>query len=334
VLFLSAIGHHQGYYHEVLLTSLVSFGLGLAYVSWMASFTEGVEARNPALTATGLAIWGLILRVIIFGLFIVLPLVVTAVNPLVDYGTRVQALATKYAAPLAYAQKNPATVAFAKANAATLGFATTHASVVAEASANASELATIAKFAPELAVIQKNPTLFTKLASYSSVASIPPALLTQGIAAAGGGAKGVATLTTIASNKAAITGAVGFATAHPGLIADVTKYAPQLTALAKLKATDGPELAKAAAGGAQLAALAAIPPADAQFLTAHAAAVQKASADNARQWKHWYWVAFAGVIGFLLCIPLLKGRWRPSQAKADEEAHEVMVQNELAKLNA
>ncbi len=30
----------------------------MAYTPWMASFTEIVEARNPALTATGLAIWG------------------------------------------------------------------------------------------------------------------------------------------------------------------------------------------------------------------------------------------------------------------------------------
>jgi MFS family permease len=334
ILFLSAIGHHPGYYHMAFLTALVSFGLGLAYVSWMASFTESVEARNPALTATGLAIWGLILRVTVFGLFLVLPLVVNAVNPLVSYGTRVSALATKYAAPLAYAEKNPDVVQFATAHASVLGFASSHPGVVAEATRDASELATLTKFAPELAVIQKNPALFTRLATYSSVAKIPTALLDQGIAAAGGGAKGVATLGTIASNKTAIAGAVRFATANPAVIADVTKYAPQLKALAALQASNGPELAKAAAGGTELAALAAIPKADQAYLAAHAAAVTKAAANNAREWKHWYWVAFGGVIFFLLCIPLLKGRWSPSQAKADEDAHEAMVQAEMAKLNA
>ena len=42
---------------------MLSFALGVAYTPWMASFTETVEARNPALTATGLAIWGWIVRV-------------------------------------------------------------------------------------------------------------------------------------------------------------------------------------------------------------------------------------------------------------------------------
>ena len=133
VIFLEAIGHHETYYHMALLTCLVSFGLGLAYVSWMASFTESVEARNPALTATGLAIWGWILRVIVFILFLILPLVVNTVNPLVNYGTQVQTLATKYAAPLAFAQSNPDVVNFATKNATALTFAATHPSVIAEA---------------------------------------------------------------------------------------------------------------------------------------------------------------------------------------------------------
>ena len=37
----------------------------MAYVAWMASFTETVEKHNPAATATGLAIWGWILRLVV-----------------------------------------------------------------------------------------------------------------------------------------------------------------------------------------------------------------------------------------------------------------------------
>ncbi len=40
--------------------------LGVAYTPWMASYTETVEHRNPAAIATGLAIWGWIIRVVIF----------------------------------------------------------------------------------------------------------------------------------------------------------------------------------------------------------------------------------------------------------------------------
>ena len=76
-----------------------------------------------------------------------------------------------------------------------------------------------------------------------------------------------------------------------------------------------------------------MPPAAIAYLTAHGAAVQKAAAQTASQWKTWYWVCFGGIIFFLLSIPLLRGRWKPSDAKRDEQEHEAMVQAELAKLN-
>ena len=75
----------------------------MAYAPWMASYTETVEARNPALIATGLAIWGWIIRVVVFVSFLVIPLVVTSVTPLVTYGTTVSAYAAKYKSELAFA---------------------------------------------------------------------------------------------------------------------------------------------------------------------------------------------------------------------------------------
>jgi hypothetical protein len=84
---------------------------------------------------------------------------------------------------------------------------------------------------------------------------------------------------------------------------------------------------------AQLTALSKVPPAALAYLTAHASAVQTAAADTVGQWKTWYWICFGGIILFLLSIPLLRGRWRPRAAKRDEEAHEAMVQAELAKLS-
>lgn len=64
---------------------------GAVYVPWMAAFTETVEERNPALTATGLAIWGWILRVVVAAAFITIPLINSATNPLVADGPAVQA---------------------------------------------------------------------------------------------------------------------------------------------------------------------------------------------------------------------------------------------------
>jgi hypothetical protein len=62
--------------------------------------------------------------------------------------------------------------------------------------------------------------------------------------------------------------------------------------------------------------------------------VVKASSQASGQWRTWYWICFGGVIFFLLCIPIMYGRWRPRDARRDEEEHEAMVQKELTKLQA
>ncbi len=135
VVWLEQIGHHPSYYTLAILVAILSFTLGIAYVPWMASFTETVEAHNPALTATGLAIWGWILRVIVFALFMILPSFLSTVTPLVDYGSGVSAAAAQYSTQLAAAQK----------------------------------------FAPQLAIIQAHPALFTELSAHPTPALIAQA---------------------------------------------------------------------------------------------------------------------------------------------------------------
>ena len=95
VLFIGITGKGlaTGYYHVAVIVSLLSFFLGVAYVPWMASFTETVEAHNPALTATGLAIWGWIIRIVVTVAYLVLPVVVHSMTPLVNYGGKVAAYA-------------------------------------------------------------------------------------------------------------------------------------------------------------------------------------------------------------------------------------------------
>ena len=113
VVYLEQAGHHPGYYTLAAIISILSAFLAVAYCPWMASFTETVEDHNPALTATGLAIWGWIIRVIVFVAYLILPHIVTTVNPLVDYGTQVEAYVHEYpafqvpASTLAVLQKNP-----------------------------------------------------------------------------------------------------------------------------------------------------------------------------------------------------------------------------------
>jgi MFS family permease len=306
VIYLMQAGHHPSYYGLAALLAIMSFALGVAYTPWMASFTETVESRNPALIATGLAIWGWIIRIVIFVAFLIIPAVVNSVTPLVNYGGQVSAYATQYKSQLAFDAAHPDIVATAQK---------IPPAVIATATQDSVQLANAQKFQPELAVIQANPALFTKLATFTDPSKIPPALLGQAIAAAGGGAKGIGVLQTIQANQAAIQGVIA--------------VGPALQTVAPYAA----DLQKIAPYSAQLTALSKVPKAATSYLQAHGAAVQKAAAQSPGQWKTWYWICFGGIIFFLLSVPLLKGRWKPSDAKRDEAEHEAMVEAELAKLS-
>src|SRR5664279_4621653 len=109
-IFASRATHPATAYSSfIVIISMLSVSRGIAYAPWMAAFTETIEERNPALVATGLAVWGWILRVVAALSFLVLPYVVTSVSPVVDYGTQVKAITVQYApqvATLAALQKN------------------------------------------------------------------------------------------------------------------------------------------------------------------------------------------------------------------------------------
>jgi MFS family permease len=326
VVYLLQFGHHPSYYTMAIILAVLSFCLGVAYVPWMASFTETVEARNPALTATGLAIWGLIIRIVVFVAYLIIPLVITSVTPLVNYGSTVQAYAATYKSEIAFATTHPQVVAAAQKIPPSV-IATAQKippSVLATAKTDATQLANAVKFAPELAVIKANPALFAKLATYKNPATIPPSLVAQADKAAGGGAKGLAILSTINANSAAIAGVIAVAPA----LATVAPYASELKTIAPYSA----ELTTIAPYSAQLTALSKVPPTVFPYLKAHGAAVTKAAAGAPGQWRDWWWICFGGMIFFLLSIPLLRGRWRTRDARRDEQEHEAMVQAELEKL--
>ncbi len=307
VLFLlqSKAGHHSFGLIAAYLAVMLFF-LGVAYTPWMASFTETVEHHNPAAVATGLAIWGWIIRVVVFGSSLLLLLVINTVTPLVNYGSQVAGYAAQYPS-LVWAGSHGKIVADATQYSTPLGFAAAHPDIVANAQ----------KFGPELAIIKAHAADFTQAAAYTNPATIPPALLGALVADAGGGATGVAELTKINANKAAIDGVI--ANAAP------------LTALAAVPSSVISEVT-APGVGAQLAALQKVPQSVDKFMAAHASDVTSAAAKSPGQWKTWWWVCVGGLIFFLLSVPLLRGRWSPAKAKQDEEEHEAMVQAELAKL--
>jgi MFS family permease len=103
---------HTSYYMFVLLLSILMVFQAIGYGPWMASFTETVERRNPALTAHGLAVWGWIIRIVVAASAFILPYVVTSVTPLVTYGAQVSTLATQYKSQLVTAAAiDPTTLA-------------------------------------------------------------------------------------------------------------------------------------------------------------------------------------------------------------------------------
>src|SRR4051794_19663047 len=113
----AASAPHTGYHTFALYFILIAGGTGLAYVAWMAAFTETVEKHNPAATATGLAVWGWTIRMVVMASFAILPVVVPATSTLVDQGPRLQALVEQYARPVKVVQTvDPATLAAFKAN--------------------------------------------------------------------------------------------------------------------------------------------------------------------------------------------------------------------------
>ena len=285
VIYLLQAGLQPSYYTLAIILALLSFSLGVAYTPWMASFTETVEARNPALTATGLAIWGWIIRIVVFLSFLLIPVVINSVTPLVNYGAEVSALAAKYKTGL--------------------DFATAHPDIVALAQKYKTQLGEAQQFQPELAALQKDTTdVGTVFLNCATPSKTPKAVQAAAVAAAGGGSAGQAVLTTMCQNATAINDVIK----AQAPLQKIAPYAVPLTALSK------------------------IPAADLAFLKAHATDVQNAANKTVGQWKTWYWICFGGIIFFICCIPLLRGRWKPSDARKDEEEHEAMVDREMAAL--
>ncbi len=304
VIFATRATHPDTSYTSfVIILSLLAVFLGVAYAPWMASFTETVEKRNPALTATGLAVWGLVIRIVIAVSVFIVPHIVTTVSTLVEKGPVAQGLAAKYSAQLTTA---------AKVDSGTL------------------------------AALTKNPNdqtagikAISEITGYSAadVTTVATLAATQGPALAAAQALDTKTATTLLTNPqdaAAAATAVGEITSKLGI--SQAEAVSRLQALAKiptaqliLVSQDG---TKITAATAQLTALGKIPAADTKILNE----ASTASKDSPKQWRNYYWIAVGGEIVFIPLIFLLTGAWSPKRAKREEEEHEAMVAAELARL--
>jgi MFS family permease len=306
VLFaLSATRPETSYHTIAVYFILASAGGGMAYVAWMAAFTETVEKHNPAATATGLAIWGWILRLVVTASLAIFTLVVPATSILVDQATPISEM--KAAHPTEFAiitTVNPADVAAVQASpknpppAALAGVVSATAKAEGATAAEQKalsdvitngELAAAAVLQADpatAAALQANP--LDRVAGVKAVTEVATALKVD-----------AATATKLLQGLPAALPTIG----------KVQKYVGDLTTAGT---TFTPE---------QLS-----------YLKAHGADVARAAEDNPHQWQTWWWVCVAGQLVFLPFVFVLTGRWSPRRAKQDEAEHEQRVQQELAAL--
>jgi MFS transporter, ACS family, D-galactonate transporter len=295
-----------GYYTFAWIMVVIATGSGIAYCAWMASFTETVERHNPAATATGLAVWGWIVRMVVAVSFIGLTSLVSSASPLVDDGPRAQALAAQYSTQLQTLQTiDPATLA--------------------ALSANPRDQAAGLKAVSELVAPQGiQPATVLKLAVLQK--QYPQQIATLQTVDIGT----LLTLQRSPTNQTAINKAVSELIAKfGGTPADA---AARLAALQQVPQADlvvlvtsGPAVAQAEA---QLLSASAIPKADLTLLQT----VQQAQKDSPHQWQQWWWICFAGQLAFLPFVFVMAGRWSPRKARQDILAHENAIDQEMVKL--
>jgi ACS family D-galactonate transporter-like MFS transporter len=308
VLFaLAATDPGTGYYEIAVYFILSASGGGMAYVAWMASFTETVERHNPAATATGLAIWGWILRIVVTASLAIFTLVVPATSILVDQGTRVGEIVEAHPDEVAILSGiDDDTAAALKADPTDVEALSTALGAVARSQGASEEEAR----AVSTAVVERAPQL-------GAVQAIDPATL--------------ATLQSNPFDQAAQGAAVG--DIMRGLGVDQTTAVQLLTSLASPDVQA--DLAQISSYGALLEeAGTAIPADDLAYLAEHGDEVAQAQEDNREQWQTWWWVCIAGQLLFLPFVFVMAGRWSPAKARQDELEHERRVQQELAALQA
>ena len=346
------------YYTFVAILVPLALSLGLTFAPWMAGFTETIERRNPALTATGLSLWGLIVRTVVTVSTFVLPYVVTTVTTLVQDGPTVQAIVDGQDPSL-----DPEQNAVVKAVAADPTIVTKVSSLAATYE---TQLATADALTPD---------------TQDALAANPDDLATQATAVSEISGKSVedvlraVTLSTRYADELVTAEAIDPDTQIPllgtpddptvratatGQIEAALRVSPEeaearLAALLEVPtsdlvflATDGDAVLRAADA---LTALAEVPEADLNYLDQYGTplqdprvqsvlmylqdvgpGVEKAVHDSPRQWQAYFWIAVGGELMFIPLIFVMAGAWRPRTALRIEQAHRAAVDAELARL--
>ena len=192
--FIQRANHPYSSFHQIIILEvLLASSISLTFAPWMAGYTEMVEAKNPALVGTGLALWGWLLRLTVAASFIFLPVVITSVNPVVDN--------------LPYAQTTLNGQPFNAQQ-----FQIDHPKSVAFATANASWLKVLTKpaIAPVVAALNTNLTAANLSAFQKAVAPYP-----------GVYGKTIANATTLKALVVPYETQLSYLSAHQGQLTDL-----------------------------------------------------------------------------------------------------------------
>jgi MFS family permease len=335
VIFLKQAGGSPSFAKMAIIVGLLSGFLGVAYTPWMASFTETVEARNPALTANGLAVWGWIVRFVIFLAFLIIPQIVSSTSELANHAAPTLASQAKYERPLTFSGLPHGVLGFALgANGKPtplVDFATQHGALLSQYTQYGVEIATLQALPPAVAgdLAANHPTA-ADVASLKATATAVAAKVRSTEAASVAAAR-QAQAAGIPVRAATAPSATQILTGLTVNRQPILATAAKLTALEKSNPTMVAQVQKNAAQLGVLTVAGTQP--DFVYLNTYGAAVVKAAAQTPGQWKHWYWVCFGGMLFFLLSIALMKGFWSPRKAKEAIAEHERRVDEELANLN-
>jgi MFS family permease len=374
IFVINQINHpHTGYYSNVLVIALLATAIGCAYCPWMAGYTEQVESHNPALAASGLAVWGWILRIVVAVSFLVLPHVITTATTLVDNyaaGSELQALQT--AQPFV-----PSLAAGAKPPASAPASVITQLESIREPGTNA--LAQILRDYPKthrssLVELQAFAAAQPYVPSGSSQAPPAPAAVLAQLNATG--ERGPQALAVVLQGYAVDHSLDKAATKIPASLGGLPEalalesFNPLASAIQAGKPVTSAEIAKVAdpnlrqvlddelllvPPGTEAPALlrfqplatavqAGKPLTSAQIATVGAADLESllraekvivpAQKASPNEWKRWWWVCIGGMAIFFVLVFTMRGRWSPRAARRDIEERERIVTEELARLHS
>lgn len=340
---------------------------GMAYVTWMASYTETVERRNPALTATGLAVWGLLIRGIFAIAVLIMPAIINTATPIVDNpggltldggrGHTVGVMANGLDKRLT-ATENKQVELVLGASQGTLpdlsaeqnkGVATVLAAaggkVPALSAAQNRSVETVLAAAqgklPSLTAAQ-NKAVATVLAAAQG--KIPTLSADQNKAVAAVMADPNAPASdpalaralqdpAVAGTLGAVKAAMGDATVAKtvGAVEAATKDTAVAQTVAAVSAAMADPTVAQTVGNVSAAMGDPKVAGNVEYVAKNAPIVLPALAKAPKQWQHYWWLCVGGAVLFLPMIWLMAGYWDPRKARQALREHEAAVAAELAR---